>query len=408
MSHTVCVARIMNLISPRGFFRMYHSTTIFNQLLSFVPKNHFRRFVGQHGADRYVKKLTAWNQFVVLMYAQATGKDSLRDIETGLSVQTHLWHHLGIRSAAKSSVARANNHRSYKVFEQLFYALLAQCKDITSSRLFTFENPLYSLDATTIELCLSLCDWAHYRHAKGAVKLHVLLHHGTEIPEVVNVTTGKVADITAAKKMRIGIPRGSILVFDRGYFDFDWWNTLHEQGIFFVTRTKTVTLFLVSGQHGKSSGRISKDEKGWVGDICKARYPREVRRVTYQHDDGEVYEYLTNNFTLSGEEIALIYKERWRIELFFKWIKQNLTIKSFLGTSKNAVLSQVWVAMSYYLLLSYIKFQTRFDGSLLELTRMVRETLFTRRTLIDLLSLSLATLNKFEIDEVEQLCLSGL
>ena len=387
---------------------MYHSTTIFNQLLSFVPKNHFRRFVGQHDADRYVKKLTTWNQFVVLMYAQATGKDSLRDIETGLSLQTHLWHHLGIRSAAKSSVARANNRRSYKIFEQLFYALLTQCKDLTVSRSFTFENPLYSLDATTIEMCLSLCNWAHYRHAKGAIKLHVLLYHGTEIPEVVNVTAGNVADITTAKKMSIGIPRDSILVFDRGYFDFDWWNTLHEQGIFFVTRTKTSALFLRSGRHAAPSGRILADEKGWVGDLLKARYPREVRKVTYRHDDGEMYEYLTNNFVLSGEEIALVYKERWRIELFFKWIKQNLIIKSFLGTSKNAVLSQVWVAMTYYLLLSYIKFQTKFDGSLLELTRMVRETLFTRRTLIDLLSLSPTTLNKFELDEVVQPCLLGL
>jgi len=387
---------------------MYHSTTIFNQLLSFVPKQQFRRFVGQHDADRYVKLLTAWNQFVVLIYAQATGKDSLRDIETGLSVQTHLWHHLGIRSAARSSVARANSRRSYQVFEQLFYALLKQCTELIPFRTFTFENPLYSLDGTVIELCLSLCDWAHYRHAKGAIKLQVLLRHGADIPEVVNVTVGNVADITAAKKMSISIPRSSILVFDRGYVDFDWWNTLQEQGIFFVTRTKTSMLFLVSGEHAKPAGRILADEKGWVGDLLKAKYPREVRRVRYQHDDGEVYEYITSNVTLSGEEIALVYKERWRIELFFKWIKQNLTIKSFLGTSKNAVLSQVWVAMTYYLLLSYIKFQTKFDGSLLELSRMVRETLFTRRMLIDLLSLSPATLHKLEVDEVEQPCLFGL
>ena len=408
MSHTVCVARIMGLKCPRGFFRMYHSTTIFNQLLSFVPRHRFRCLVGQHNADRYVKKLTAWNQFVALVYAQATGKESLRDIETGLSTHTHLWHHLGIRSVAKSSLARANNKCTYKIFEGLFYALLGQCKDLTPSRAFTFENPLYSLDATTINLCLSLCNWAHYRHAKGAIKLHVLMQNRTDIPEVVTVTVGKTADITEAKRMSFAIPRGSIVVFDRGYFDFDWWNTLHAQGLFFVTRTKTSSLFLISGTHTVSSGRILTDERGWVGDLLKAKYPREVRRVRYLHDDGETYEYLTNNFTLSGEEVALVYKERWRIELFFKWIKQNLIIKAFLGTSKNAVLSQVWVAMIYYLLLSYIKFQTKFDGSLLELTRMVRETLFTRRTLIDLLSLSPATLGKFKVDEVEQLCLLGV
>src|SRR3990167_10550250 len=163
MSHTVCVARIMNLISPRGFFRMYHSTTIFNQLLSFVPKNHFRRFVGQHDADRYVKKLTAWNQFVVLMYAQATGKDSLRDIETGLRLQQGSWYHLGIKSVARSTLADANTRRPFEIFRSLFAELLTQCKEVTPrSRTFAFNNPLYALDSTTIMLCLSVFDWAQW------------------------------------------------------------------------------------------------------------------------------------------------------------------------------------------------------------------------------------------------------
>lgn len=387
---------------------MYYSTTIFNQILAIVPKDRLQRFVGQHNANRYVKKMTVWNQFVILMYAQATGKDSLRDIETGLRTHSHLWYHLGVNSVAKSSVARANNNRSHKIFQDLFYALLEQCRSITPQRNFSFDNPLYSLDSTTIHLCLSLCDWAKYRHAKGAVKMHTLINNRTDIPEVVNISTGDVNDLTAAKKLEMPIPLGSFLVFDRGYLEFNWWNSLHEKGIFFVTRPKKSTLFVVSGKHKEPGGRILADERVWIGDILKAEYPKEIRRVRYLNDGGDVYEYVTNNFVLSGEEIALIYKERWRIELFFKWIKQNLKIKSFLGTSKNAVMSQIWVAMIYYLILSYIKFQTKFDRSLLELTRMVEATLFTRRTLIDLLSLSSKTVHKFKVPEVTQLRFIGV
>jgi IS4 transposase len=238
--------------------------------------------------------------------------------------------------------------------------------------------------------------------------MHVLLNNRTDIPEVLTVTEGSVNDVRVARQLDVSIPRGSFLVFDRGYLDFKWWNTLHAHGIFFVTRPKKPTLFVVSGQQADSGGHILADERGWIGNVVHARYPREVRRVRYLNEDGETYEYVTNNFELSGEEIALIYKERWRIELFFKWIKQNLKIKSFLGTSPNAVLSQIWVAMIYYLILSYVKFQTKFDRSLLELSRMVKETLFTRRTIIDLLSLSPQTVYKFRVPEVFQLRLAGV
>lgn len=387
---------------------MHYSSTIFNQILAFLPKDKFRRLVGQHNSDRYMKKMTSWNQLVVLMYAQATGKDSLREIETALNTCPNTWDHLGIQTVAKTSVARANNTRNYKIFENLFYEVLKQCQDIATERTFTFENPLYSLDATVINLCLSLCDWAHYRHEKGAIKIHTLINNRTILPEVLTMSTGNVADITGAKKMDISLPRGSILVFDRGYLDYKWWNDLNLQGIFFVTRPKKTSLFVVSDTNTLPLGNILADEKVWLGDIFKMHYPNEVRRIRYLNEDGDIYEYITNNFTLSGEEIALVYKERWRIELFFKWIKQNLKIKSFLGTSKNAVMSQIWVAMTYYLLLAYIKFQTKFEKSLLELSRMIRETLFTRRPLIDLLSLSTSTVSKITELQVVQLRLIGV
>ena len=382
---------------------MYYSSTIFGQILGFIPKSRLKSLVGQHGSDRYVKKMTVWNQLVILLYAQATGKESLREIETGFFMNPNVWSHLGINTVAKSSVARANNKRSSKIFEKLFYDLLFEFKDITPERTFTFDNPLYSLDATVINICLSLCNWAKYRHTKGAIKIHTLLNNRTNIPEVLNITEGRIADIAAGKKIKMDIPQGSILVFDRGYVDLKWWRKLDSDGFFFVTRPRKSLLLIVSGQHSNPKGVILKDEVVWVGDILKADYPKEMRRVGYLNENGEVYEYITNNFKLSGEEIAKIYKERWRIENFFKWIKQSLKIKSFLGTSENAVMSQIWTAMIYYLILSYIKFQTRFDRPLLELTRMVKETLFTRRSIIDLLSLRPTTVSKIIEPDVAQL-----
>lgn len=386
---------------------MHYTNTIFNQLLNFLPKDKFRQFVGQHQADRYVKKLTTWNQFTALLYAQATGKDSLREIETGLNVHQSTWHHLGIQSVAKSSLSYANTHRSYAIYEQLFYAVLAQCKTIIPQQQFTFNNPLYSFDSSTVSLCLSLFDWAKYSKTKGAFKLHTLLNNRTTIPELITVTEGKANDVTTIKTMPLQLEPGSILVFDRGYIDYSWWNTLNTQDIYFVSRIKKSQNIHVLGQHNTVLEKnILKDELVMFGDYqaCFYKYPQPLRQVTYYDETKQQnYVYLTNNFTLPASQIALIYKQRWQIELFFKWIKQNLKIKTFLGTSKNAVLTQIWVAMIYYLLLAYIKFQTKFNKPLLELTRMVKETLLVRRNLIDLLSLTTRTLHRLTQLESPQL-----
>lgn len=387
---------------------MHYSSTIFSQLLAFVPKNQLRQFVGQHNANRYVKKMTVWNQFVLLMYAQATGKESLREIETSLKIHPQIWNHLGIKSVARSTLARANDRQPYQLFESLFYALFAECMHITATRSFSFENPLYSLDATVINLCLSLFNWATYSTKKGAVKMHVLLNNQTSIPELIIISTGNVADIAQAKKMTLSIPPSSIVVFDRGYVDFLWWKALDAQGLFFVTRTKQNMQVIVSSTNMAIGDGILVDEHVWVGDPCKNVYGKEMRRVRYMDAIQGELEFITNNFTLTALEIALVYKERWQIELFFKWIKQNLTIKTFLGTSKNAVLSQIWIAMIYYLLLSYLKFQTKSDRSLLELSWMIKEGLMSRRPLIDLLSLTPATVSKILDPELWQLPLDGV
>lgn len=379
-----------------------YSNTIFNQLLNFLPKDNFSQFVGQHHGDKYVKKVTTWNQLILLLYAQSTGKDSLREIETGFKAHDGSWYHLGVNSVAKSSLADANRRRSYQIFEKLFYSLLKQCQEVLPERDFSFKNPLYSFDSTTIKLCLSIFDWAKYSKTKGALKLHTLFNNRTTVPELLILSDGKTGDITAAKEKKLPLEKGSIIVFDRAYIDYEWWAKLNNDGIFFVSRVKFNQNIFVVGQHKtKLKKNILADETVIFGDYHAMNvYPEKLRRVKYfDEESGKVYVYLTNNFELTAGQITLIYKERWQIELFFKWIKQNLKIKTFLGTSKNAVMTQIWVAMVYYLLLAYIKFQTKFKKSLLEFTRMIRETLMIRRSLVDLLSLNVRTIYKIKIQE---------
>lgn len=387
---------------------MDYSTTIFGQVSSFLSRHHFNAVVGQHAGDRYTKKYSAWNELQVLLYAQATQKDSLREVETGLSTHAGAWYHLGIKSVKRSTLADAHARRSHRIFESTFYDLLAHCTDITPKHRFKFKNPLYALDATMIELCLSLFPWAKYRTTKGALKMHTLLNIRTGLPEFLRITDGKRADITEARERFNTLEAESIVVFDRGFVDYGWWYALTERNVWFVTRAKDNQCAFVAGQHQKSEHpRCLADERVYIGEFSNQHdYPDALRRVTWKDEEtGMVYQFITNNFKLAAEQIALMYKNRWQIEIFFKWIKQNLKIKSFLGTSKNAVLSQVWVAMIFYLLLAYIKFQTRFKGSLLELTRMIRETLMMRRQIIDLLSLNTKTLRRLKPPEFPQMSL---
>jgi len=385
---------------------MENSITILSQLLSLLPKKAFNRLVGQHESDRYVKKLTAWNQFVLLLYAQASCKDSLREIETGINTHENSFYHLGIKSAARSSLSYANNNRDYEIFEKLFYLLFKQFKGVVTAGQFKFNNPLYIIDSTTVSLCLSLFNWAKYSRTKGAIKLHTILDSTTMVPEIINIAIGKGSDIRAAKQIDFSwLKAGSIIVFDRGYIDYKWWSDFDRKGITFVSRTKKNQHIFVIGQHNKDclEKGILADETVLFGSYgAFDKYEKKLRRIRYWDEKTQKeYEYLTNNFDLKASQIADIYKNRWQIELFFKWIKQNLKIKTFLGTSKNAVMAQIWIAMIYYLFLSYLKFQTKFGKSLLELTRMIREVLMFKRSLIDLLSLDEDTIYKFKSQEFD-------
>jgi hypothetical protein len=359
--------------------------------------------VRQHKSDRKSQRCNTWNHFVILLYAQATNKDSLREIELGLKTNVHFWHHLGIKTVARSTIAYMNRHRDSIVFEELFYEMLERCMSVTSERVFPFKNQLYSLDSTTISLCLSLCDWAKFRQTKGAIKLHTLFNNRLRIPEIIHGTTGSVNDGAEAKRMLLELEIGSIIVFDRGYPDQAWWKELDAKGYFFVTRTKKNTRFIVSARSEELEPDILSDDTVWIGDVTDPVYPKEIRLVRFLHKEKGELVFLTNNFDLKASEIALVYKERWQIELFFKWIKQNLVIKSFLGTSKNAIMNQVWVAMIFYLIVAYIRFQTRYPGSMLELTWLIKEALFVRRPLLDLLSLSKQTIRRVTEDEAPTL-----
>lgn len=329
--------------------------TIFAELLKLCPRYHFEKAVERYQGDRYVKIFTTWQQYITLLYSQITQKDSLRDIETGLSAQSSRWYHLGLSGVHKSTLSDANTKRDYRIFEETFYHLLARCKDLTPKHKFRFKNPLYTIDATTIDLCLSVFPWAKFRKSKGAIKMHCLYNHSGALPSFLTVTDGKRHDVRVVKETSFPLLPDSIISVDKAYIDYKWLYSLDEKGIWFVTRTKSNTDYLVIGQHETSGKGVIIDQRILLqGILTKDKYPKQLRRIKYYDKERKkTLTFLTNNFKLAATTIAQIYKSRWQIELFFKWIKQNLKIKSFLGTSKNAVLIQIWIAMCYYLLLTY-------------------------------------------------------
>jgi hypothetical protein len=379
---------------------MSHVSTVFQQLLCHVPRHLFDSTTEKFKGNRYTKKFQCWSQFIANLYAQLASKDSLRDIEIGLRTQRKKWYHLGLITVARSTLADANEKRDYRIYETLFHKLLARCKDITPKHKFRFKNPLLSIDSTLLFVCLSLYPWARFAKQKGAFKLHYLLDHRGGIPSFMVMTPGRDHEMTVIQTHELPLVPDSILVMDKGYLDFGWLYTLDSQGIFFVTRMKKNVVCQITGQHKDLKGKgVLADETIRVDSYwLKERYPKPLRRVTfYDEEHDHVYEFLTNNFTLAASTIAKIYKDRWKIELFFKWIKQHLKIKTFLGTSENAVLTQIWTAMIAYLLLAYIKYQTKYNSSLLELSRMIQSTLFDKTGFMDLLSLDSRSVRKIKL-----------
>lgn len=381
---------------------MHHNNTItvLQQLQHFLPENAFQNFVRQHLADRYTKKLSCKNQLTILLYGQATGKDSLREIETGLKMWDSTWYHLGIETVARSTLARANEKRPYQIYESLFYELLKECQKLSfGTASFSFRNDIRALDSSTIDLCLSLFPWARFRKEKGAIKLHTLFNVRTQVPELVQITDGKVADITMAQSMDLSqYAKGTIFVIDRGYVDYGFLWKIKQAGHYFVIRLKNnanIIRFLGQTRSLIGKGVLGDEPIAFAIPTAQTDYPEDLRMVTfYDEEHDKCYQFITNLIKLSALNIAHIYKQRWQIELFFKWIKQHLKIKTFLGTSKNAVLTQIWIAMIYFLLLSWLKFQTKFRGTLLELTRMIEEVILRHIPIVNVLNLTPKTIGR--------------
>jgi len=365
---------------------MSHCNTIFSQILKFVPRHEFEALAKQHHCGRSFRSASRWSQFVSLSLAQLSGRNSLRDIVDNVSAQAHRLYHLGSSKLSRSNLCRINEDKPYSLYEAVFGKLLHRCQGMAPGHTFRFNNPLYSLDGSTIDLCLSVFPWADFRTTKGAIKLHVGLNHGGYLPEFVTITEGKTHEVTIGRTLQF--PKGSMIAIDRGYNDYAWYNQLTDKGIFFVTRLKSNARVRVVKRHSLVSGKgLTSDQTiEFSGPLTARKCPVRLRRIGYRDSKtGKHYVFLTNNFKLAASTIADIYKQRWQIELFFKWIKQNLKIKSFVGTSKNAVMTQIWIALCVYLLLAYIKFQSRLNKSMQQILRLLQLNLFEKRDLMALL-----------------------
>jgi hypothetical protein len=365
---------------------MSHHNTVFSQLLKLIPRHEFESLAKQHHSGRSFRTASRWSQFVTLALAQLAGRTSLRDIVENISVQAHRLYHLGSANLSRSNLSRINESKPYALYEALFGKLLRRCQGTTPGHDFRFNNPLYSLDASTIDLCLSVFPWADFRTTKGAVKLHVGLNHDGYLPEFVTITEGKRHDVTVGRTL--AFPKGSIVAIDKGYNDYNWYNQLTDKGIFFVTRLKSNAKFRIVSRRPvlKGKGLTCDQTIKFSGAQTANKCPVQLRRIGYRDAvTGKYYVFLTNNFKLSARTIADIYKARWQVELFFKWIKQNLKIKSFIGTSKNAVMTQIWIALCMYLLLAFLKFQSKLKKSMQQILRLLQLNLFEKRDLMALL-----------------------
>lgn len=362
---------------------MRASCSMFSQILKLVPRVEFEHAVRQTGAERHSKGLSSWAQFVAMMFCQLGRAASLREIEGGLRSCEGKLAHLGVQAPKRSSLSYANQHRPWQLYERIFYDLLQRLRgNLRVRRKFRFKNKLLSLDSTLIDLSLEMFDWARYNRMKGAMKLHLVLDHDGYLPSFAVLTDGDVADVKVAREIELA--PGTILVEDRGYTDYALYGRWTSQGVYFVTRLRSNAQFEVIDRRPPPQGRrILADETIRLTSAkAEERCAYPLRRIeAVREDTGEVLVFLTNNLKLGASTIAAIYKERWQIELLFKALKQNLRLKTFVGTSPNAVKTQIWSALISLLLLRFLQLSSRFGWSLSNLVALLRMNLFTHRDL---------------------------
>lgn len=357
--------------------------SVFSQILSLISRHEFAGHVRDLKADRHSKGFCCWDQFVAMLFCQLAQAESLREICQGLQCCLGKLQHLGLREAPKrSTLSYANAHRSFEVYERTFYDLLERCRQIAPRKKFRFRNKLLTLDATVIDLCASIFDWARFVRTKGAVKLHLLLDHDGYLPTFASITEGRVHEVNIAHTL--SFPTGSIIAIDLGYYDFKLFNTWTNQGVWFVTRLKkNADYHVVEERPVPKTGNIISDELiRFAGSQSAKKYPHELRRVeVWNPEKLETIVLLTNHLKFGPTTIAKIFRDRWAIEIFFKALKQNLKVKTFVGTSANALRIQIWTALITMLLLKYLKFKSRFKWALSNLVALVRWNLFTYRDL---------------------------
>jgi len=361
-------------------------SSIFSQVLKMIPRAGFDSAVRKHQAERNAKGFTCWGQFVAMLFCQLGGVNSLRDITNGLAASEGKLRHLGLPGAPKrSTLAYANEHRPWQLFEDVFYQLLEVGRNLAQQsgvrHKFRFKNKLFSIDGSTIELCASIFDWAKFRRTKGAVKLHLMLDHDGLLPCYAVITDGKQHEVTVTRQWEFA--PGTVLVFDRGYNDYDWFEKLTRQGVYFVTRMKDNADYIVVEE------RPLPQRKGLLRDqiICLTQHaaqhkPIYLRRIEFFDEEQQrILVFLTNNLKLAAATVAEIYKNRWQIELFFKALKQSCKIKTFVGTSANALKTQIWTALIAILLVKILHMKSRFGWHLSNFIVLLRQQLFVYRDL---------------------------
>jgi len=371
---------------------MNSGKSIFAQLMDFLPSKAFRRCVKRYQGDYKLKTFSCWDQFLCMAFAQLTYRESLRDIEACLRAQQTKLYHLGIRGqVSRNTLAHANSVRDWRIYADFAQVLITRARVLYADDNFGVElaQTVYALDATTIDLCLALFPWAQFRKHKGAVKLHTLLDLRGNIPTVVIITHGKIHEVNILDQL--SFEAGAFYVMDRGYLDFARLYKLHLASGFFVTRARKRFDFqrLYSQPVDRTTGVICDQTVTLVNPVPRLGYPEKLRRIRYLDAlTNQRLVFLTNNFNLPPLTIADLYRSRWQVELFFKWIKQHLRIKNFYGTSENALRTQIWIAISVYVLVAIVKKELHLQGSLYRMLQICSVTLFEKTPISQALSLA--------------------
>jgi len=363
---------------------MERVSSIFSQILKFFPRRLFESAVAQYEGDKHAKGMTCWSQFVALLFCHLGGARSLREIIGGLAASEGKLRHLGIdRAPTRSTLAYANQHRRWQIYQEVFQQLLRVCQADAHAgkRKFRFRNPLLSLDSTVISVCVSMFDWAAYVQTKGAVKLHLVLNHQGYLPQYAVLSDGKTADVKVAQQLAFA--PGTVLVMDRGYEDHGWWRRLSLGGVYFVSRLKDSTGYGILAERAvPGDGPILRDEEIQLRSEQDHPEPMRLRRIeVWVEEKQDTLVFVTNHPKLAAATVAAIYRERWQIELFFKALKQSLRIKTFIGTSANAVHIQIWTALIAMLLVRYLQLRSSWKWSLSNLFALLRQQLFVYRDL---------------------------